>query len=135
MIITLITSISVALIGSGIFQYLITRHDGKNDKQKQIENKLETVLKAIDELRETVENNKAEEIRLHILDFTDQTLNGRKRSLERWREHLDMIQKYERHCEKYPNFRNGFCTMSIEQTKELYKELCEKGVFSRENVK
>ena len=122
-ILSIITTIVVAIIGSGLIQWTINRRDIKADRLKRVEEKLEELAASVKDVQDRADRREAESIRRHILDFADQTRMGRDRSAESWRVALDDCKKYEEYCETHDTFVNGRTEMSIEQTRERYRRL------------
>ena len=120
----IITTIVVAIIGSGalssLIQFFITFGFSRKDKSKDIENK-------IDALSEKVDENAAILARTHILRFSDEIKNGMIHSREYWRQQLDDCDLYARFCEAHPNFKNSYTETADEHIRETYKELVKQG--------
>ncbi len=120
----MITTIAVAIIGSGalssLIQFFITFGFSRHDKSKEIERK-------IDILSEKVDENAAVLSRTHILRFSDEIRNGIKHSNEYWRQQLDDCDTYARFCEAHPDFRNSYTTEADKHIKDTYAELIRNG--------
>ncbi len=106
-----------ALIGGGLLvfiQFLITRHDQRHDKSKEILEAIQDVRKEVGDIRKDVdavreEASKRDAVlsRTHILRFRDELYNGQKHTSEYFEQTLDDIEVYERYCEGHPEFTNG----------------------------
>lgn len=123
-IIQIISTVLIAIVGSGIIQWAFNRHDSRNDKFKEIGKKIDALNEAIENVNDRANKREAKAVRRHILDFADQVRSGYERSKESWDEHIDLCKWYEEFCEEQKStFPNGKTAMAIEQSRELYKKL------------
>ena len=120
------------LLGGGILtlvQFLISRHDAKEDKKSGI-------LQAIASLSEEVTGIKAElqemvavNSRARILRFGDEMMRDERHSRESWDQVIEDITKYERYCKDHPLFPNGKTVETIKFIRSNYAERLEKHDF------
>lgn len=92
-----------ALLGSGLIQFMISRHDGKNDKLDLIETKLDEHIRA-DQQESIID------CRVRILAFADDVRHQVPRSKGSWDQCVNDIDKYNAYCDAHPEFRNGIAT-------------------------
>lgn len=118
--ISIITTVVVALLGSGIIQWAFNRKDTKYDRIKAVERKIDTLSDSVKDVQDRADRREAESIRRHILDFADQCRMGRDRSYESFVVALDDCKKYEEYCKSHDTFVNGKTEMSIAQTREMF---------------
>lgn len=118
--IEIIVAVIVAVLSSGLIQFLITLFFSRHDKSKEIEKK-------IDALTEKVDENAAVLSRTHILRFSDEIRNGVIHSSEYWRQQLDDCDTYARFCEAHPDFRNSYTTAADQHIKDTYDKLIRSG--------
>lgn len=120
------------LLGGGILtlvQFLISRHDAKEDKKSGI-------LQAIASLREEVKGIKAElremiavNSRLRILRFGDEMMRNERHSRESWDQVIEDITNYEKYCRDHEDFLNGKTIETIKFIRSNYAERLEKHDF------
>ena len=127
-----------AIIGSGLLQFLITRHDNRKGIEKQF-NKLkdkqekdhkevlETIALVKEEFERKSAKREAEECRTNILRFSDDLKNDIYHSEEYFIQILDDIDTYNRYCEKDKDFKNG---RTVEATKHI-RAVYENTFFDR----
>lgn len=104
-------------------QFLINRHDNKQDKE-------DSILKAIGELSDRVERiessldeRDAVLARTHILRFQDELYNDVKHSKEYFEQTLDDIQTYNQFCDDNPKFANGRTKAAAKYIQDEYDRL------------
>lgn len=125
-IIGILETLGTVLLGGGLFglvEFLITRHDKKNDKQEEILESIEKIGEKVSKLEETMEERDAVLARTHILRFRDELYNNQKHTSEYFEQQLDDIATYERFCEDHPKFANGRTVAAAEYIREEYKRL------------
>ena len=116
----IIVAVIVAVLSSGIIQFLITLFFSRHDKSKEIEKK-------IDRLSDKVDENQAVLARTHILRFSDELKNGIEHSAEYFRQQLDDCDTYERYCERHPDFKNSYTMVANKHIKETFEKLTREG--------
>lgn len=129
-----ITSFVSILIGGGILgfiQFLISRHDSKHDKNKEIIDHLETLDKKVDRIEASLDERDAVLARTHILRFRDEIYNNgpESHSMEYYEQTLDDIATYNKYCAKSEGFRNGRTTASAEYIRAEYDKLMAEHKF------
>lgn len=118
-------TIIVALIGGGVVgfvQFLISRHDEKHDK-------LDEIMKIIEELAAKNDERYAISVRVRILRFADEMMEGRKHSKDSFDQVMGDITEYEKYCVDHPDFKNNQTVLTSEHIKRSYAERLEKGDF------
>ena len=140
----IVTGIASILVGGGLFafiQFLINRHDSRNDKNKEIlkaisdlDAKVEERFKALDEKIDLVDakgdERNAVSSRVRILRFADEMQEDRKHSKDSWDQCLSDVTEYERYCEDHPKFKNGQTAATVSYIKRIYEERLEKHDFA-----
>jgi len=140
----IVTGIASILVGGGLFafvQFLINRHDSRNDKNKEIlkaisdlDAKVEERFKSLDEKIDLVDakgdERNAVSSRVRILRFADEMQEDRKHSKDSWDQCLSDVTEYERYCEDHPKFKNGQTAATVSYIKRIYEERLEKHDFA-----
>ena len=134
-----ISTIIVALIGGGavgFIQFLISRHDAKRDKNKEVLEAIAALDTKIGELDKKIEavDSKGDEraavsARVRILRFMDELLEGRRHSKDAYDQCLADSTYYNRYCEQNPNFKNNQTEATISYIRKNYDERLEKHDF------
>lgn len=126
------TGILSILVGGGLLafvQYLINRHDSKHDRLKGIVESIDKLSEKVDRLEQKGDERNAVSMRVRILRFRDEMLEGQNHTHDSFQQVLSDIDDYEKYCEKNPDFRNGQTTATIEHIKHNYAERLEKHDF------
>lgn len=125
----IIKGIASLLVGGGLLafiQFLISRHDTRHDKSKEILEAIGKLSKEIDEVKADADQRNAILSRTHILRFRDELYNDMKHTSEYFEQTLDDIEVYEQYCEEHPKFANGrtkaAATFIREEYNRLFKE-------------
>ena len=140
----ILTGVASVLVGGGLFafiQFLINRHDSRNDKNKEIlkaisdlDAKVEERFKALDEKIDLVDakgdERNAVSSRVRILRFADEMQEDRKHSKDSWDQCLSDVTEYERYCEDHPKFKNNQTAATVSYIKRIYEERLEKHDFA-----
>lgn len=124
----------------GFIEFLIKRHDEKNDKNKAVLEAVDKLDKKVDERFDildkrifTVEakgdERAAVSARVRILRFSDELQEGRKHSKDSFDQCISDITYYEKYCSENPNFKNGQTELTVEYIKHNYAERLEKHDF------
>ena len=120
----IIATIAVTVIASNglwaFLQFLINRRDKTSEK-------LDSIIKAVQDVSDRVDANAATLARTHILRFDDELVNGVIHSQEYFQQTLQDIDTYERYCEEHKDFKNNVCSLAIEHIKDTYAKLLKKG--------
>lgn len=117
-----------ALASSGFFsliQFLIKRHDDKNGKRAELDKKIDSIQKDIDDLRSEIKKSDALQARRRILRFNDELLSGLKHSKEAFDDIIDDTDIYEKFVTENPTFINNKCVLAKQHIKDTYLK-CEK---------
>jgi len=120
------TGIVSILIGGGLLafiQFLISRHDEKHDKTKEILEAIKDVKKDVDAVKADAQKQNAVLSRTHILRFRDELYNDMKHTSEYFEQTLDDIEVYEKYCEKNPDFANGRTKAAAKFIRDEYERL------------
>lgn len=128
-----IESVLGILIGGGLLafiQFLITRHDNRNDKTKSILDAIKGVRSEVDDIRKEITALKddanrrdATQARTHILRFRDELQNNMDHSSEYFDQILEDAERYEKFCGNHPDFPNGRTEAAIEYIKTEHQRL------------
>lgn len=150
-----ILAVIVAIISSGMVQYLLTRHDNKKNIKGEIEKKMDegfkevkTEIKAeiqdvraeikdvrsdvkdvrgdVKEVSERLEEHKATLARTHILRFADELRTG-THSKEYFEQQLQDIDTYNNYCSTHPKFVNEMAKMAIRIIRKRYEDTYDDG--------
>lgn len=127
-----ITGVASILIGGGLFafvQFLITRHDKKHDKFKDLTDAVDKLSDKIDMIDQKGDERNAVNMRVRILRFRDEMLAGQSHTHDSFQQVLSDIDEYDKYCEKNPDFKNNQTLATIEHIKANYKERLEKHDF------
>lgn len=131
---TLIISIAGS---SGLFafiQYLITRHDGKNEVLQQIQADLDCMKKRISKLDKANAEQDAKSARARLLVFNDEIIiEGKKHSHGHWQQILDDAEVYETWANRNPDVKNGYAKQAVKNIKQTYDELVATGEWKEEH--
>ena len=125
------TFLGILLGGSflAFLQFLITRHDNKKDKFKEIEKTLNDIILAIKKLDDKGDEREAINKRVRILRFEDELQEGRSHSKDSFDQVLSDISGYNSYCDKHPEFKNEQTVATVEHIKQVYRERLEKHDF------
>lgn len=124
-----LTTIISVLIGGGILgfvQFLITRKDNRQDKNKEILDRLNSLDEKVDKIEASLDERDAVLARTHILRFSDDIYNGIRHSREYYEQTLDDLKTYTRYCELNPEFANGRTEKAGEYIQKEYDRLIEE---------
>ena len=126
------TVVSV-LIGGGLFafiQFLINRHDNKNDRLKAVTEAVNKLSARIDDLDGKIDQTNAITARVRILRFADEMQENKRHSKDSWDQCMSDITDYEDYCNDHPKFRNNQTSATIEYLTTQYKERLDKHDWS-----
>ena len=110
-------------------QFLITRHDSKKDKFKEVFEAIEKLTGKVDDLAAKNDERNAVNMRVRILRFRDEMLAGQNHTHDSFQQVLGDIDEYEKYCEDHPDFRNNQTLATIEHIKANYRERLERHDF------
>lgn len=135
----------LTFIGGGSFlaflEFLIKRHDNKNDKMAEVNEAIQSLSKDMKERFDTLDKKidtvdaKADEYnavscRVRILRFEDELQAKQKHSKDSWDQVMSDIDSYEHYCDATPNFKNSQTVATIEHIRHGYMERLEKHDWS-----
>ena len=133
-------TIFVALLSGGavgLIEFLIRRHDAKQEKKdgvlaaiKKVDLKLSTLEDRITKNEEKADERDAEARRVRILKFADEMLEGRRHSKDSYDQALSDITAYEHFCGTHPDFKNNQTAATIMLINDSYKKRLEKHDFT-----
>ena len=127
-----LTTILSVLVGGGLLgfiQFLINRRDEKKGKNNQLILMIDGIKKELDQLRDTLAEDRATNARIRILTFSDEILHNVRHSEESFNQvNLD-IDTYRRYCRKHPYYQNNRAVMAISNIENVYKKCLESGDF------
>ncbi len=129
----LITTIILTVIGSnalwGFFQFILQRHDTKNDKFKKIFDAIDEIKEKITKMDAESQEDKAVTARVRILRFMDELLEGRRHTKDSYEQCNSDITFYLNYCKENPDFKNHQTEATIEFITKNYQERLEKNDF------
>lgn len=125
------TFLGIILGGSflAFIEFLINRHDKRNDKLNTILEKITSLEKKVDELDTKNDEQNAISARIRILRFADDLMEGRERSKESYDQCLEDIDTYEKFCASHHEFQNGKTVATIAYIRSVYAKRLEKHDF------
>lgn len=94
-----------------------------------LDGKMDKIALKVERIEETIEENEAILARTHILRFNDELYNGIKHSKEYFDQQLEDIDRYDRYCEKHPEFKNSRTVLATQSIKETYDRLLKEHKF------
>lgn len=121
-ILTIVGSIIVAIVSSGLIQYFITRHDNNKNLVKVFKEEIGLIRKDVSKVSGELQEHKATLARTHILRFADELHDGKYHSDEYFRQQILDIDTYNRYCETHPDFANGLTRMASEYIRDEYRK-------------
>ena len=125
-------TILVALIGGGVvgfIEFLIRRHDAKQDKNSEILIAISRLSTKIDSVESKADERAAVDARIRILRFRDEMLEGRNHSHDSFQQVLNDIDEYENYCVSHPHFKNNQTVSTVQHIKRNYEERLERHDF------
>ena len=135
----------LTFIGGGSFlaflEFLIKRHDDKNDKMaevneaiqslsKDMKERFDTLDKKIDTVKAKADEYNAVSCRVRILRFEDELQGKQKHSKDSWDQVMSDIDSYETYTKQHPDFRNNQTVATVTHSKHGYNERLEKRDWS-----
>ena len=121
-----VESLLYVLIGGGLLtfiQFLINRHDSKNDRTKDILKAVADTNTRLTALEKSFAQDKATQARTKILRFRDELYNNIDHSQEYFEQVLDDIEAYNKYCSIHPEFRNGRTKIAAKYINDEYLRL------------
>ena len=149
-----IQTIIVALIGGGIVgfaQFMIQRHDSKNDRihdvmvtiqqlndsinqlSSNVDDRMDELSNSIRKVEEKGDERDAVSARVRILRFADDLRfaesQNRKFSKDNWDQCQSDITTYNGYCSDHPKFKNNQTVATVEFIDKGYRERLETNNF------
>lgn len=139
-----VQTILIAVISSGVVgslllfvQFLIQRHDSRQDKNKEVlqaikrlDEKIIVLDQKIDSVDAKSDERNAVSMRVRILHFADEMMEGRRHSKDAWDQCMGDITDYEYYCNEInPHFRNNQTAATANYIKKEYAQRLEKHDF------
>lgn len=136
-----VQTILIAVISSGVVgslllfvQFLIQRHDSRQDKNSEVLTaikNLNTKITGLDEKVDQVDSKGDERFavstRVRILRFEDEMQEGKRHSKDSWDQTISDCDFYNSYCESHPKFKNGQTEATVRHIRHGYDERLEKG--------
>lgn len=122
----ILTGVASILLGGGVLafvQFLINRHDTRNDRQEEVLKAVGKLCEKVDKIEKSLGERDAIQSRTHILRFRDELYDGMKHSQEYFDQVIDDAELYERYCEKNPDFANGRTKAAVRYIRDEYDRL------------
>lgn len=130
----IIIAVVAAVLGSNglwmLIQARLARKDAKEDKTDKVIEAIKDLRKQVEGIGDRVDRNAAVLARTHILRFNDELINGVQHSQEYFRQQLQDIDTYESYCRSHPDFQNSYAVMAVDNIRDTYRHLMEKGEFA-----
>ena len=135
-----ILTIIISIFGGGallkFIKFLISRKDKKVKEKDEIFQRFDQLDTKIDNLEisfnskldglyKEFEYDSANNARIRILKFSEETQRGKKHSKESFDQVHSDIDKYNAHCQKYPEYPNARADMAIKHIEEVYLQALE----------
>lgn len=103
-------------------QFLIKRHDNKEDK-------IDAVIAEVELMRREFEEERTSLARIRILRFSDEVRHGVRHSKESFDQvNLD-IDTYRRYCASHPDYKNNRAVMAIANIESVYAKCLRENDF------
>lgn len=125
------TFLGIILGGSflAFIEFLINRHDKRNDKLNTILEKITSLEKKVNDLDTKNDEQNAINARIRILRFADDLMDGRERSKESYDQCLEDVDTYEKYCGVHHDFQNGKTVATIAYIRSVYGKRLERHDF------
>lgn len=137
----------LTFVGGGSFlaflEFLIKRHDDKNDKVEEINKSIQALAEEMKERFDTLDRKidtvdaKTDEYnavacRVRILKFEDELQGEERHSQDAWGQVMSDIDYYKKYSApgEHPDFKNGRTEATIEHIEHGYRERLEKHDWS-----
>ncbi len=120
------------LLGGGLFafmQFLINRYDSKHSKFDGIEKEISALRDEIKKIDKKSDLREAISVRVRILQFNDELLEGKRHSKDSYDQVESDITTYEAFCNTHPDFKNNQTMLTIENINRNYSERLQKRDF------
>jgi uncharacterized coiled-coil DUF342 family protein len=110
------------LVGSILLfiQFLINRSDKKKEKHDELMDKISGLSSQIQNIREDMSREDADDSRRRILVFDDELRRDVGHSEESYNQVLEDIRNYELYCKHHDDYKNSKAVAAITNVKETY---------------
>ena len=129
-------NIITGLFGGGVVaavllfvQFLINRHDTKNDKRDAVTASVNALAEKIDTLEDRLEQRDAVNARRAILRFGDELYNNIHHRKEMFDQILEESDAYDHYCDDHPDFKNSKTVGTVKFIRDTYAELFSEHKF------
>ena len=116
----------LGIIGGGAFltflQYLINRHDTKAGKKDAVLKAIEKIEKEIETIRGEAAEDRADNARIRILQFSDECRHGTAHSKEHFDQINQDIDRYRAYCSAHPAYQNNKSVQAIAYIERQYQK-------------
>lgn len=123
----------LGILGGGAFltflQFLINRHDTKKGKRDTILKAIEKIEKDIEALRGEAAEDRADNARIRILQFSDECRHGTKHSKEHFDQINQDIDRYRAYCNSHPDYQNNRSVQAIANIERIYQKCLADNSF------
>lgn len=124
------TTIFLGIFGGGalvtLIQFFITRHDNKDKKIDDIWKELKRIGGEITSIKSELEEDRATNARIRILQFADDIQHCTPKSRESYNQALDDMDRYNKYCNTHANYENSKASAAMEIIESEYQK-CLKG--------
>ena len=120
------------LIGGGLFafiQFLITRADGKREKESKVLAAIQALSDKITAIEGRMDKGNADSARRRILAFDDELRRGLDHSEESYNQILQDIKFYRDFCRMHDDYENDKATSAIAHIRETYQRVKNENKF------
>ena len=126
-------TIILSILGGGtlvtFLQFLITRHDNKKGKYAELLQNIKAVEIDLGNLKKEIDEDRATDARIRILQFSDEIRHKLKHSKESFDQvHLD-IDMYNNYCKTHDDYRNSRAVAAIANIERVYAECLKEESF------
>ena len=113
-----------------IINMAVARHDKKHDAKDTVLKSIDEINQKIDKLSDIGDKRNATSMRVRILRFRDELLEGQEHTHDSFQQVLSDIDEYESYCESHPEFKNNQTAATVEHIKRIYAERLAKHDFA-----
>ena len=130
-------TIILSIFGGGalvtFLQFLITRHDEKTGQAAKVLKQLATLEKDIkndiSNLKKEIDEDRATNARIRILQFSDEVRHNLKHSKESFDQVHQDIDMYNTYCKEHPKYENSRAVAAIANIERVYAKCMEEESF------
>lgn len=123
----------LGIIGGGAFltflQFLINRHDTKVGKKDAVLKAIEKIEKELEKLRGEAAEDRADNARIRILQFSDECRHGTAHSKEHFDQINQDIDRYRAYCNANPTYQNNRSVQAIANIERIYQKCLADNKF------